>query len=118
MTRFFEWKLWYRNKSKRNPLLWVGAPFMGSILLVWVFAIPIAQIKFTRRDEQVKTLTKEEQLDLNKRRRKVNVNEEYYRIMLDKMQQESGDYENKRVPRLSGEPTWEPGSSSNEAEDK
>lgn len=75
---FYRFKSWYRLQAKKSPFIYVGLPFLSSVLLVWSCLIPISQVKFNRRDEQVKSLSRDAELDIIKRRRKVDVNEEYY----------------------------------------
>lgn len=67
----------------------------GSFLLT-----PATALRYERHDRKVRQMTKEEELGIGKDRRKVDINEEYYRLAAKDLD----DWENKRVKRLKGEP--------------
>ncbi|MCJ1425032.1 Cytochrome oxidase assembly [Sticta canariensis] len=63
------------------------------------FLTPATALRYERHDRKMKQLTKEEELGIGKDRRKVDINEEYYRLAAKDLD----DWENKRVKRLKGE---------------
>ncbi|KAL6718306.1 Cytochrome oxidase assembly [Lecanora helva] len=66
----------------------------GSFLLT-----PATAIRYERHDRKVQQMSKEEELGIGKDRRRVDINEEYYRLAAKDLD----DWENKRVKRLPGE---------------
>jgi len=63
------------------------------------FLTPATAIRYERHDRRVRQVSKEEELGLGNNRRKVNINEEYYRLAAKDLD----SWENKRVQRLEGE---------------
>lgn len=53
-------------------------------------------------------MTKEEELKMNKNRKKIDIREEYFRLKAkDNESKNNGDdWENQRVPRLPGQAEW------------
>ena len=64
----------------------------------------ITQTRYDLRSSKVQTLTKEEELGMNKQRKKVDIREEYWR--LKNKEGELEDWEQKRIARLPGQAEW------------
>ena len=64
------------------------------------FLTPATAVRYELHDRRVRQLSKEEEVGLGKDRRKVDVNEEYYRLAAKDLE----SWENKRVERFEGEP--------------
>ena len=87
-----------------------GLPFV-SLLVLGSFALSsFTQTRYDLRNSKVQTLSKEEELNMDKKRKKVDIKEEYYRLQAKDLMSESGggvdSWENKRVPRLPGQGEW------------
>jgi len=63
------------------------------------FLTPATALRYEKHDKKVKTLSQDEALGLSKDRRKVDMNEEYYRLSARGLD----SWEQKRVERLKGE---------------
>ena len=63
------------------------------------FLTPATALRYEKHDRKVKQMTKEEELGIGRERRKVDINEEYYRLAAKDLD----GWEQKRVKRLSGE---------------
>ncbi|KAH0558465.1 Cytochrome oxidase assembly [Trichoglossum hirsutum] len=63
------------------------------------FLAPATALRYERHDRRVQQMTKEEELGIGKDRRKVDMNEEYYRLSAKDIE----NWEQKRVQRLPGE---------------
>ena len=50
-------------------------PFVGSFILT-----PATALRYERHDRKVQQMTKEAELGISKNRRRVDINEEYYRL--------------------------------------
>lgn len=87
--------------ARRRPFLYFGLPFMF-ILVTGSFALSnITQTRYDLRNSKVQSLSKEEELKMNKNRKRVDIREEYFRLKAK--DGELDEWENKRVPRLPGE---------------
>ncbi|EEB08161.1 inner membrane protein [Schizosaccharomyces japonicus yFS275] len=94
---------WYRHHARNHPFALFGLPFLLSVVAASFFLTPIVDAKYERNDKRTQSLESESELQRSKHRRRVNVNDEYYRMM--NMGQE--DYDIVRVERLPGEPVWD-----------
>ena len=63
------------------------------------FLTPATALRDEKHDRKVKQMSKEEELGIGKDRRKVDINEEYYRLAAKDLD----SWEQKRVERLPGE---------------
>lgn len=63
------------------------------------FLTPATALRYEKHDRKVQQMTKEEELGIGRDRRKVDINEEYYRLAAKDLD----DWEQKRVKRLEGE---------------
>jgi cytochrome c oxidase assembly protein subunit 16 len=96
--------------ARRRPFFMFGLPFI-SILVLGSFALSsFTQTRYDLRNSKVQTLSKEEELKMDKKRKKVDIKEEYYRLQAKDLGQLDGggidSWENKRVPRLPGQGEW------------
>ena len=66
------------RRINQKPFLMFGLPFLTTVLAGSFILSYFTQIKFDRRDQQVRTVSKEDQLGLSKDRRKVDIREEYH----------------------------------------
>ncbi|KAL2038717.1 hypothetical protein N7G274_008475 [Stereocaulon virgatum] len=89
----------YRRHLNRYPFLLFGLPFIATMVAGSFVLTPATALRYERHDRKVKQLTKEEELGLGKERRRVDINEEYYRLAAKDLD----DWDNKRVKRLPGE---------------
>jgi len=67
------------------------------------FLTPATALRYERHDNKVRQLNKEEELELalGRKKRKVDIREEYFRLAGDR---DLDNWEQKRVKRLPGEP--------------
>ncbi|KAJ7284950.1 cytochrome c oxidase assembly protein COX16-domain-containing protein [Mycena rebaudengoi] len=97
----------------KQPLLF-GVPFVLLMVGASYGLTAFTQTKYELRDQRVKQVTKEEELKLQRDRKKFDIREEYFRLSAKPEE----DWDMKRVPRPKGTPEWgvpppEPPSSSN-----
>jgi len=89
------------SAARKRPFLFFGLPFM-IILVSGSFALSgITQTRYDLRNSKVQSISKEEELRMNKNRKRVDIREEYFRLKAKSG--ELDEWENKRVPRLPGE---------------
>lgn len=95
------------STARRRPFLVFGLPFI-SILVLGSFALStVTQTRYDLRSSKVQTITKEEELKMNKNRKKVDIREEYYRLKAkDNETKNLDEWENKRIARLPGQAEW------------
>ncbi|KAK6357865.1 Cytochrome oxidase assembly [Orbilia blumenaviensis] len=89
----------YRRHLKRHPFMLFGLPFILTMVAGAFFLTPAQALRYEKHDRKVRKLTQEEALGLQKDRRGVDMNEEYYRLM----GKDLDNWEQKRVERLPGE---------------
>ena len=70
----------YRAALSRHPFALFGLPFLLTMLAGSFFLTPATALRYERHDRHVSQLSKDEELGLGKDRRRVDVNEEYYRL--------------------------------------
>ncbi|SLM40356.1 cytochrome c oxidase assembly protein cox-mitochondrial [Lasallia pustulata] len=89
----------YRASLQRHPFLLFGLPFIFTMVAGSFFLTPATALRYERHDRKVRQMTKEEELGIGRDRRRVDMNEEYYRLAAKDLD----NWENKRVKRLKGE---------------
>ncbi|KAI1816155.1 cytochrome c oxidase assembly protein COX16-domain-containing protein [Poronia punctata] len=89
----------YRAMMAKRPFLLFGLPFMSVIIAGSFILTPATAVRYERHDRKVRQMSKEEELGVGRNRRKVNINEEYYRLAAKDLD----SWEQKRVKRLPGE---------------
>lgn len=70
----------YRSALSRHPFALFGLPFLVTMLAGSFFLTPATALRYERHDRRVSQLSKEDELGLGKDRRRVDINEEYYRL--------------------------------------
>lgn len=63
---------------KKYPFLLFGVPFIGTIVAGSFFLTPATALRYEKHDRKVRQLSQEEAMGLDKNRRKLDMNEEYY----------------------------------------
>jgi len=93
----------YRSGLARHPFLLFGLPFIATMVAGSFFLTPATALRYERHDNKVRQLNKEEELELalGRKKRKVDIREEYFRLAGDR---DLDNWEQKRVKRLPGEP--------------
>jgi len=119
---------WYRRSLTRHPFALFGFPFLFTIVAGSFLLTPATALRYERHDRKVQQLTQEEALGIGKDRRRVDINEEYYRLAAKvcvaafdllyledsrrcggvgryvlMVVQDLDDWDNRRVKRLPGE---------------
>ncbi|KAG5338105.1 hypothetical protein E4T56_gene10284 [Termitomyces sp. T112] len=90
------------NKTvKKYPALF-GVPFVLIIVAASYGLSTFTQTRYDLHDQKVKQLTKEQELNLDRNRKKFDIREEYFR--LNAVAEDS--WEPKRIPRPKGLPEW------------
>ncbi|KAF4982335.1 hypothetical protein FZEAL_2034 [Fusarium zealandicum] len=89
----------YRAIMNRHPFLMFGLPFMTVIVAGSFVLTPATAVRYERYDRKVRQLTKDEELNVRRSARKVDMKEEYYRLA----GKDIDNWEQKRVERLPGE---------------
>ncbi|CAH0039756.1 unnamed protein product, partial [Clonostachys solani] len=89
----------YRSLMNRHPFLTFGLPFMTVIVAGSFVLTPATAIRYERYDRKVRQMTKDEELNVRRAPRKVDMREEYYKLAGRDLE----NWEQKRVERLKGE---------------
>lgn len=76
-----------------------GIPFVLIVVGASFLLTPFTQTRYDLHDERVKQMTKEQQLGLEKNKKKFDIREEYYRLSA----KGDEDWEPKRIQRPKGE---------------
>ncbi|KAM3533670.1 hypothetical protein MY4038_003106 [Beauveria bassiana] len=90
----------YRAVMSRHPFLMFGLPFLAVIVAGSFVLTPATAIRYERHDRRVRQMTRDEELNVRRSARKVDMREEYYRLAGGK---DLDNWEQKRVERLAGE---------------
>ncbi|KAL1929614.1 hypothetical protein VTP01DRAFT_1752 [Rhizomucor pusillus] len=85
-------------KVKRRPLLLFGLPFVTIIVAGSFGLAQLTQTRYDHRDMKVKQVAKEESLGMAKNRRKLSIQEEYWRLQA----KTDEDWEQVRIERPPG----------------
>ncbi|EEU45238.1 Cytochrome c oxidase assembly protein COX16, mitochondrial [Fusarium sp. LHS14.1] len=89
----------YRTVMNKHPFLMFGLPFMAVIVAGSFVLTPATAVRYERHDRKVRQMTKDEELNVRRSARKVDMKEEYYRLA----GRDLDNWEQKRVERLKGE---------------
>jgi cytochrome c oxidase assembly protein subunit 16 len=89
----------YQKNLKKHPFLLFGLPFLAAMGLASVWLSSFTAIRYENRDRKLQELDEDQILDVNTKKRHVDMKEEYYRLQGLGEQ----EWEPKRVPRLPGE---------------
>ncbi|TQS33595.1 hypothetical protein Golomagni_06054, partial [Golovinomyces magnicellulatus] len=89
----------YRAVMAKRPFLTFGLPFLAIMVAGSFVLTPATAIRYEKHDRRVKQMSKEEELNVRRAARKVDMKEEYYRLS----GRDLDDWEQKRVKRLPGE---------------
>lgn len=68
----------YRAMMKKHPFLLFGLPFMSVVVAGSFVLTPAAAIRYEKYDRKVRQVSREEELGLGQRKRRVDIREEYY----------------------------------------
>lgn len=68
----------YRALMAKHPFLAFGLPFMAVIVAGSFVLTPATAIRYEKHDRRVRQMTKEEELNVRRGARKVDMKEEYY----------------------------------------
>ncbi|KAG0229559.1 Cytochrome oxidase assembly [Actinomortierella wolfii] len=83
----------FSQAIKKRPVLFFGLPFVG-VIVVGSFALAeLTATKYNMHDNKTKAVSKEENLKLSKSRRRLDLQEEYWRLQA----KDDEDWEIKRV---------------------
>ncbi|GLB34511.1 putative cytochrome c oxidase assembly protein COX16 [Lyophyllum shimeji] len=86
---------------KRYPALF-GVPFVLLMVAASYGLTTFTQTRYDLHDQKVKQLTKEQELNLDKKRKKFDIREEYFRLSASADE----EWEPKRIARPKGLPEW------------
>ncbi|KAI9172512.1 Fungal chitosanase [Paramyrothecium foliicola] len=89
----------YRALLEKRPFLAFGLPFLAVIIAGSFALTPSTAIRYERQDRKVRQMSTEEELNIGRGRRKVDMREEYYKLAA----KDIDNWEQKRVKRLPGE---------------
>ncbi|KAK7457012.1 Cytochrome oxidase assembly [Stygiomarasmius scandens] len=89
-----------RTISKYPALF--GIPFVLIMVVASYGLTPLAQTRYDMHDQRVKQVTKEQELRLDKDRKKFDIREEYFKLSAVADE----DWEPKRIQRPKGVPEW------------
>lgn len=68
----------YRAWMAKRPFLFFGLPFMSVIVAGSFVLTPAAAVRYEKHDRKVRQMTRDEELGVGKKGRKVNMKDEYY----------------------------------------
>ncbi|KAF9443429.1 hypothetical protein P691DRAFT_713286 [Macrolepiota fuliginosa MF-IS2] len=86
---------------KKNPALF-GVPFVLLMVAASYGLTTFTQTRYDLHDQKVKHVTKEQELRLDKNRKKFDIREEYFRLSAAAEE----NWEPKRIQRPEGLPEW------------
>ncbi|KAF5378285.1 hypothetical protein D9615_008714 [Tricholomella constricta] len=86
---------------KKYPGLF-GVPFVLIMVAASYGLTTFTQTRYDLHDQKVKQVTKEQELNLDKNRKKFDIREEYFRLSAAADE----DWEPKRIARPKGLPEW------------
>lgn len=72
----------YRALLSRHPFLTFGLPFLAVMVAGSFVLTPATAVRYERHDRKVRQMTKEEELNVRRAARKVDMREEYYVSLL------------------------------------
>ncbi|KAG0014710.1 Cytochrome oxidase assembly [Podila clonocystis] len=84
----------FAQATKKRPVLYFGLPFLLTVVIGSFALSELTATKYNVHDNRTKAMSKEEGLKLNKNRRKLDLQEEYWRLQA---QDVDDDWEIKRV---------------------
>jgi len=70
----------YRASLQKHPFLLFGLPFIATMVAGSFFLTPATAVRYEKHDRKVRQMSKEEELGIKSGARKVDLNEEYYRL--------------------------------------
>ncbi|KAJ3195657.1 Cytochrome oxidase assembly [Entophlyctis luteolus] len=89
----------FRTLSKQQRhFVFFGLPFLATMVASTQVLASLMQTKFDLKDKKTETLSKEEALKLDTNRKKLDIQEEYFKLA----QNEEQDWDMVRVPRPKG----------------
>lgn len=68
----------YRALMNKHPFLMFGLPFLAVIVSGSFVLTPATAVRYEKHDRKVRQMTKEEELNVRRSPRKVDMREEYY----------------------------------------
>jgi len=68
----------YRQLVNKHPFLLFGLPFISVMVAGSFFLTPATALRYEKHDKKVKHVSQEDQLNVGKNKRKVDMKEEYY----------------------------------------
>lgn len=68
----------YRALIQKHPFLTFGLPFLGIIVAGSFVLTPATAVRYEKHDRKVRQMTKDEELNVRRAPRKVDMREEYY----------------------------------------
>ncbi|KIK01284.1 hypothetical protein K443DRAFT_678539 [Laccaria amethystina LaAM-08-1] len=86
---------------RRNPALF-GVPFVLLMVVASYGLSTVTQTRYDLHDQKVKHVTKEQELKLDRNRKKFDIREEYFKLSA----QAEEEWEPRRIPRPKGVPEW------------
>ncbi|KAL1923583.1 uncharacterized protein VTP21DRAFT_8563 [Calcarisporiella thermophila] len=87
---------------KRRPFVFFGLPFI-TVLVVGSFGLQqFTKTRYEHHEHRVTQLKKEDELNMSKGKRRLSLQEEYWRLQAH--EEELDSWESKRVPRPEGVP--------------
>ncbi|KAH0420843.1 cytochrome c oxidase-assembly factor cox16 [Colletotrichum camelliae] len=89
----------YRAMMAKRPFLLFGLPFVAVMVAGSFVLTPATAIRYEKHDRRVRQMTKDEELNMRRSARKVDMKEEYYRLAA----KDIDNWEQKRVQRFKGE---------------
>lgn len=93
------------SRLRRRPFIYFGLPFLSIVTLASFSLSSFTQTRYDLHNTKVQSVSKEEELRMDKQRKKVDIKEEYYRLQrIGQMEDQSWDQ--VRVPRPKGVPEW------------
>ncbi|KAJ2973265.1 hypothetical protein NQ176_g6703 [Zarea fungicola] len=94
------WGAKYRATMSKRPFLMFGLPFLAIMVAGSFVLTPATAIRYERHDRRVRQMSREEELNVRRSARKVDMREEYNRLAGNR---DLDNWEQKRVERLPGE---------------
>lgn len=68
----------YRSLVNKHPFLLFGLPFISVMVAGSFFLTPATALRYEKYDRKIQHVSQEDQLNVGKNKRKVDMKEEYY----------------------------------------
>ncbi|EJT98378.1 hypothetical protein DACRYDRAFT_24439 [Dacryopinax primogenitus] len=96
----------FTGAIRKQPFLLFGLPFLTLIVFASFGLQTLTQTRYDYQRNKTTKVTKEEELQMSKNRKKVDIREEYFRLQAGESKIDLDNWEPVRIQRPEGTPEW------------